>query len=408
MSTNQEIEKTPKIVMIRRVLIVLLAIVLLVVPAIGGITGNMNAKDASASLPKASPTPSATPSDLPSTGVEETDGTSRQLPLYNGDGETVVFDSTTDPMTPALLDGSLRYQNQTHSWADLVKRVGDDQGYIDGVNSRAAYTGFDWSDVQEFAKVDKTDRDVEARIIQVHNMPDASDADVREEVRTYMGDVADSLHIVHINSNTVNTLNVGSKDNLKMGDYVDGQKMIRVSLTPIIFVNGEATQLDVSKGAGIFIDCANLHWVPKQVYECTDSSCTPPPPVAPPTPECTVNCGPPPVTPPVTPPLDVKKPNEGSGPKGNAPDGSGKNETPGPGPYVPPTEIVQPPAAPYVPPAPPAPKPPAPTAPTPSVPKPAPMPTFDPAPPAVPQPAAPKPSAPETGCIVIPGIEDCS
>ena len=232
---------------------------------------------------------------LSTTGVEEGDGTVRQLPIYTGTDQPVVFDSTTDPVTPALLDGSLRYQNQTHSWADLVKRAANQPGYIDGLNARAAFTGFDWSDVLEFAKVDKTDTDIETRVIQVFNLPGISDADVREQVRPYMGAVADSLQIMRIDSSFVNTINVGTKEHLKMGDYVDSQKMVRVALVPIIFnEKGEATQLDGSKGAGVFIDCGNLHWVPKQVYKCTDSSCAPPPPATPPTPGCTVNCGPPP------------------------------------------------------------------------------------------------------------------
>lgn len=380
---------------------IVLAVFVVFVPLLSGLGGNHDLKDASASLPKPSSTASATPTPtaLPTTGVEETDGTNRQLPLYLGTDEPVVFDSTTDPMTPALLDGSLKYQNQTHSWADLVKRVGNQSGYIDGVNARAGFTGFNWSDVLKFAAVDKTDTDVEARIIQVFNLPDISNADVREQVRPYMGDLADTLQIMHINSKFVNTINVGTKQNLKMGDYVDGQKMIRVSLMPIIFdANGTPIQLDASKGAGIFIDCGNLHWVPKKVFECTDSSCTPPPPVTPPV-----------ETPPTTTPptLVAKIPSQGSGPRGNAPIGSGVNEDRGPGTYVPPAAMEQPPAAPYVPPAAPTPVVPAPTAPTPNNPSPAPVPTPDPAPAPSPEPSAPTPSTAPSTCPIPPGQTSC-
>jgi hypothetical protein len=126
---------------------------------------------------------------------------------------------------------------------------------------------------------------------------------------------------------------------------------------------------------------------------------------APPTPETPVTPGTPntPNTP-YTPPTYVqpKNPSQGSGARGNAPTGSGNNANPGPGKYVPPTKIEQPPAAPYVPPA--APKP---VPPKPSPAQPAPVPTPDPAPAPAPEPAAPVPSAPETGCIPIPGVEVC-
>lgn len=135
------------------------------------------------------------------------------------------------------------------------------------------------------------------------------------------------------------------------------------------------------------------------------------PPVIPPTdnppsnpPKDTPKCPWNPALPPDSPNcLQPKDPSKGSNSQGNAPVGGGPKVDPGPGTYVPPAEMEQPPAAPYVPPAAPAPKPPAP-APGPS---PAPVPVPDPAPAPSPEPAAPKPSAPETGCIAIPGVMDC-
>lgn len=230
----------------------------------------------------------------PTAGAMNSAGELEQLPLYTGDGNIFTVDSTSNTSTPPLivptsygvLDGALRYQNITKSWAELVERVEGQpdhirQAYIDGINKYASESGFDWKDVLAFAKMD----DVEARIIQVFNIPvsEMSDDQVREAVRPYMEDAANNLQIVRYAGQFVNTTNIGKNGNLVMGKFADGQRMIRVSLTPILLddknkpvldANGKR-QLDVSRGAGIFIDCLNLHWVPP-TYVCTDSSCKPP------------------------------------------------------------------------------------------------------------------------------------
>lgn len=108
-----------------------------------------------------------------------------------------------------------------------------------------------------------------------------------------------------------------------------------------------------------------------------------------------------------TPPdcIEPKVPSEDPAPQGNAPEGGGKNEDTGPGQYIPPGDMEQPPDTPRVNPEPPAPQPPdPPTQPTQPT---KPVPTKDPAPPPPAEPEAPEPEAPETGCIIIPGIEDC-
>ena len=115
------------------------------------------------------------------------------------------------------------------------------------------------------------------------------------------------------------------------------------------------------------------------------------------------DCVPPPapVCPPETPhgtwPLCKDDSSAGPGPSGNAPIGSGPSEDSGPGEYVPPAEMEQPPAAPYTPPAPPAPAPPAT----------GPAPVPDPAPAPAPEPAAPAPSNPVEGCVIPPGKTSC-
>ncbi|MNH49912.1 hypothetical protein D3C73_15070 [compost metagenome] len=138
---------------------------------------------------------------------------------------------------------------------------------------------------------------------------------------------------------------------------------------------------------------------------------TPPPPVVPPVvPPVTPVC-PPGTT--GTPPncIERKIPSQGSGPQGNAPVGGGRNDTSGPGTYIPPQEMQQPPAVQPPPPAAPAPQPapitqPAPGGGTVVVPAPNPNPAG-PRPIATPEPAAPAPSqAPDT-CVPAPGKTSC-
>lgn len=107
-----------------------------------------------------------------------------------------------------------------------------------------------------------------------------------------------------------------------------------------------------------------------------------------------------PTTPPAsqptpTPTLEKKIPSQDSAPRGNAPVGGGTNLDPGPGTYVPPAQMVQPPATPYVAPAPPV----VTTPPVTSTPDPAPAPS--------PQVSAPPASAPATGCSPAPGMTTC-
>jgi hypothetical protein len=169
-------------------------------------------------------------------------------------------------------------------------------------------------------------------------------------------------------------------------------------------VTGDRKAIEITLPDGsktwIMFRCGNPVFLGKPVGLPTVPTDNP----APPTPETPTTPGTPPGT--TTPPpptyIQPKNPSQGSGARGNAPTGSGKNADSGPGVYIPPTKIEQPPAAPYVPPA--APKP---VPPKPSPAQPAPVPTPDPAPAPAPQPSAPAPSAPETGCIPIPGVEAC-
>lgn len=227
-------------------------------------------------------------------GVEDADSTiAVNLPLYNGDGDGVVtIDSTDDGNVAPLLDYNQRYTANTLTWAGLVDRVGSQQWYIDGINANAAKTGFGWNDVLKFAQANRIGDDgkvegVNALAIQVFNISgdEMSDAQVRDQVAQYVtseiqksvGIDVDQLPIQRINNGFINTRNIGSTTSPEMGTYFDNEKMIRVSLMPLIFdESGNATALDGSRGAGIFIDCGNLHWVPKSVWTCADTSCKKP------------------------------------------------------------------------------------------------------------------------------------
>lgn len=160
------------------------------------------------------------------------------------------------------------------------------------------------------------------------------------------------------------------------------RKAIKVTLK-----DGTSVYILVRCGNGVFPGNPGLPEVP------TDN---PPPPKAP---EC------PPDMPYGTPPVCKDSPAKDPAQNGNAPIGGGPNANPGPGKFIPPAQMEQPPSTPRVNPAPPAPEPPAPQKPTPSNPKPTPVPTPDPAPAPPPRPSAPPPTAPETGCDdSVPGV----
>lgn len=241
-----------------------------------------------------------TASESGTVGVDNHDGSVTNLPLVTGTDATVVVDTTTQAATPPLLDGSLRFTAQTLSWAGLVERVGSQQWYIDGINARAAQTGFTWDDVLKFAQANKVVngkiQGVNALAIQVFNLPVyatgspesvAQEKEIRDSVRKYItpdvestiGMTVDQLPIQWINNGFVNTRKTGTTESPAMSDYFDNEKMIRVSLMPIKFDDkGVAISLDGSRGAGIFIDCGNLHWVPVAVWTCeSNNSCAKPP-----------------------------------------------------------------------------------------------------------------------------------
>lgn len=252
-------------------------------------------------------------------GVEEGDGTVTNLPLVTGEGnDPIVVDTTRDAATPPLvqpplMDGDLRFTAQSLSWQGLVERVGDQQGYKDGIDQFQQRLGFTWNDALRFAEVNKVGEDgkiqgVNALAIQIYNQPNLTDEQARDQVRQYItpkeeeviGLTVEELPIQRINNGFVNTRNIGTLSSLKVGTYFDTQAMVRVSLMPLKFNEaGDPVSLDATKGAGIFIDCGNLHWVPTAIWYCTDDKCEKPTPPAPPVTPCQHNCNP-------TPPDDRK------------------------------------------------------------------------------------------------------
>lgn len=115
-------------------------------------------------------------------------------------------------------------------------------------------------------------------------------------------------------------------------------------------------------------------------------------------PVCTWNPALPPDSPDCVEPKNV---TEGAYVRGNAQTGGGPKAEPGPGVYIPPAEMEQPPATPHVDPATPTPVLPAPAPSSSSTP----VPAKDPAP--APEPSALAPSAAPTGCIIPQGKTSC-
>lgn len=225
-------------------------------------------------------------------GVHQHDGSVDKLPLVEGNGDTLIIDTTdveaTPPLMPAPLDGD-RFTVQSLSWEGFVERAENDPWYIDGWNKRHAASGMTWSDALKFAEANKIVngkiQGVNALAIQVFNRPDLSDEAVRAEVREYItpveekiiGLTVEELPIQRINGGFVNTRNVGTKGHPIMDDFFDKEKMVRVSLMPLNFnKSGKAVSIDGSRGAGAFIDCGNLHWQPLAMWVCKGKGCEKP------------------------------------------------------------------------------------------------------------------------------------
>lgn len=334
----------------------------------------------------AEPSPSASPSasaEEDVIGVEQPNGDLESLPVVGTEGVTLTSaDTTANPQTPATFKGvratcDAEYLLKWSALVDCIDEAGADW-YIDAVNDRAKYTGFTWSEVVQWANDPQLDSSSQL-IIQVYGGSGFTDDEARAIALELVGDetLVAKLPIVRNPNGFANTWSEGNE---KVGNFFDRRTMVRVSLAPVVY-NTDGTIKGIRGNAGIFIDCLNVWW--KVVRTC-EGVCTPPPP-------------PPPPPPPTSPPVEEKNPSLDPGPQGNAPEGGGRNEDSGPGTYIAPEQMEQPPAIPYV----------APDAPEPVV---TPVPvgsTPDPAPAPAPESEAPAPSAPATGTSCAPGITDC-
>lgn len=300
---------------------------------------------------------------------------------------------------PASILGCGRY---LRGWDTLAECVENTRAtwYIDAVNARKGKTGFGWSDIQLWASArDENGRLVEARVIEVFGDDDISDEEARRRAAEIVGgaEVAAELPIIRRGKEFMNTW---TPDSESLQDYLfspGAPHAVRVSLVPLkLDDTGRAIGLYINTPSGIFVDCANLWWIPLAV---NTSSGEPPTPPAPPMPGGST---PPTPTPPTPVPPAQKNPVLDPAPQGNAGNGEGRNEDPGPGAFVPSPAMGQPPVAPRVNPDPP------PVAPALAIPAPAP-PALEipPAPAPPPEQGAPTPDDPATDCVPAPGEDDC-
>ncbi|MDO4781139.1 MAG: hypothetical protein Q4A34_01990 [Candidatus Saccharibacteria bacterium] len=184
------------------------------------------------------------------------------------------------------------------------------------------------------------------------------------------------------------------------GYFPSRNEAVRIALLrPVLDSNGKMVAIaDPASGAAfVYADCGN---VVKALLE--DFTLAPERPIEAP-PGTTVETTPPAPEPPAQPPIEPEpeaKATELDPVYHNPGNGSGVNEDPGPGVFVPPSKMEQPPATQWNNPAPPPPAP-------------APKPTAGPAleiPPASappPEQEAPAPDDPAVGCVPAPGEDDC-
>jgi hypothetical protein len=291
--------------------------------------------------------------------VATADGKSRQLDYVTNDASKPVSgkDVNTATTPPSLDDG----KGPVHSWTELVQRVNGlpkakHDAYVAAINSRSQYLGT-WDDVQQYAALEKKDKNLDTRVIIVLNS-DVTDKQARDAVRSDVGDATDKLPIVRISGALVNTRGV---DAGKIEDFADGRAQIRVILTtPVVKkddTGGTKVAADTdaaSKGTGVLTECTNpstgivhhpkpIPVPPKKTHKPPTSTKTPPvttppsstPPTSTPpttTPPTTTppTTTPPTTTPPTTTPPTTKPPTCPPGQTGTPPNCL---ETKGPVPY---------------------------------------------------------------------------
>ena len=207
------------------------------------------------------------PPDDGKAGVADSDGELRSLALVDGEGPVIKGDSTNDPRTPASYELA-KENGPLVTWSDAERELGKLDWYVKAVNARKSKTGFDWSDVSKWA----TTTYIDPRVIHVFNM-DVTDQGARDAVRNLVGSDANRMPIARHNTCIVNTRGFGHET---VQDFADCRKMVRVSLAPIVY-DEKGEPVGLRSNAGIFVDCLNIWWIPRQVVKNG-----PPPQKAPP------------------------------------------------------------------------------------------------------------------------------
>jgi hypothetical protein len=324
--------------------------------------------------PATKATTSANTTSSKTTKVADADGTFKVLPTVGKKGEIAPVNTTHDARTPATFEPFTHSNTPVLTWAGLVRDVNAVHAnwYSSAVNDRAKATGFAWTDIETWA-YDQELYGVYPLTIQVFGAG-FSNAQARSIASELVGpSLANKLPIVrHSAGILINTRSVGDK---KVGDFLDVRRMVRVSLSPIVYSKDGKRVLGVDRNSGIFADCFNIWRLGRVVVKH------------------------PAKTPGKTPPpkkkhhkrLARKIASQDPAAQGNAPVGGGKNQNPGPGKKT--SKPAKPGPTPRT------------NPPTPSV-SPTTIPggsTPDPAPTPNPEPSAPTPTNPGGSAPPIPG-----
>lgn len=144
-------------------------------------------------------------------------------------------------------------------WDTLVTCVESNnlQWYIDGVNARASQTGFDWSDIELWAKARTPEGNLpEVRYAQVFG-PGVPSATATADARALTGE---DLRVVRQPAVFSNTQGIEAG---RMADFDYDPlpaREVRVSLMPLKLNSaGEAVGV-LNTRSGVFIDCLNIWW----------------------------------------------------------------------------------------------------------------------------------------------------
>lgn len=231
------------------------------------------------------------PSKSGKTDAVQPDGKTVTVPFVSG--QNVNDGDTRDNGSMPALSKLLPNCGVLVNWQSLVDCVDKHhaQWYVDGVNQRAAYTGFNWDDIVKWGKATTSDgTKPEERVIQLYKK-DMSDDAARTAVAKLVGgvNVAKGLpqpqrYGAPAYANTWRTS--GKKP--AMTDFADYNSEVRVTLSPLVLdKNGHVIGLLKGVSSGVFVDCYNLHWLFKAVPK------TPGTPVPICSKDVTKNCSPP-------------------------------------------------------------------------------------------------------------------